>query len=498
MSGSRSSMLSDGSILSRTFARPGVIALFFFAWMPQAFGQFIIQTGAQTTILSGAPPPDVTINKLPARDPNAIAVDGWLLYPTLRLYTLYSDNFFQSPQNPLSVGGLGVTPTLTAVWSNGIHTTTLYGGIDRQDYPTDNSINTLDGRAGFTQRYEALRDLIFTVNGDYTHRTLNTGLQNAIQVPVGAPATAVLANGNTVLPNGTILSPAGQVVGQTTTPTGSSVALQVNPSNQVTGAFTIDKLFSRAAISLSGSVSRSDFENQTVQPNFSSRTLNENVAAWLGPLVYAYSSGVVSTVVDDAVTSPGTSIPLIPSSSTTSYRVVGGLGTRLLELFRGSAYFGYQASDASTTGGSATAGGQVYGGVLYYTPTVDLTLAATFDKTFNIASQVSATNLALTLPGQIAVQVPIGASTVVTSYGLRSTYQITQQWFANCQLSYSRIEYVESPRIDNSWVLDTTLRYDIWRNMSILWEYRYSTVISNAPLTSFSQNYAIVGATYRF
>ena len=400
--------------------------------------------------------------------------------------------FFRPPQNPLSVGGVGVTPSLAAVWSNGIHTTTLYGAIDRQDYPTDNSINTLDGRAGFTQRYEALRDLIFTVNGNYAHQTLATGLQNSIQTPSAAPTTTVLPNGNTVLPNGTILSPSGQPVGQAAAASGSTVPLQVNPSNQVTGTFTIDKIFNRAALSLSGSVNRTEFENQTLQPNFSSRTLTENAAAWLGPLVYAYSNGVVSTVVDDAVTSPGTSIP---SSSTTSYRVIGGLGTRpMLELFRGSVYFGYQASE----GGGTTAGGEVYGGVLTYNPTVDLTFAGTIDRTVNIASQPSATNLALTLPGQIAVQVPLGTSTVITSYGLRSTYQITLQWFANCQLSYTRIEYIDSPRIDNSWVLDATLRYDIWRNMSITWEYRYSTVLSNAPLTSFSQNYAIVGVTYRF
>jgi hypothetical protein len=491
MSGSRSSMLSE-SILARTFARPAVIALFLFAWAPQALAQIAVQTGAQSLVFSAAAPPDVIINRLPARDPNAIAVDGWLLYPTVRLYSLYTDNFFQTPQNPLSVGGLGVSPTLAAVWSNGIHTTTLYGGIDGQEYPTDNSVNVLDGRAGFTQRYEALRDLIFSINGDYTHRTLNTGLQNSIQAPVGAPATTVLANGNTVLPNGTILSPAGQVVGQTSTAAGSSVPLLINPSNQVTGTFTIDKLFSRAAISLSGSISRTDYENQTQQqPNFSSRTLTENVAAWLGPLVYAYSNGVVSTVTDDAVTIPGTSFP---ASSTTSYRVVGGLGTRPLALFRGSVYAGYQASE----GGGATAGGEVYGGALTYNPTADLTFAGSIDRTVNIASQPSATNLALTLPGQVAVQIPLGASTVITSYGFRSSYQITQQWFANCQLSYTRIDYVDSPRLDNSWVLDATLRYDIWRNMSITWEYRYSTVLSNAPLTSFNQNYAIVGATYRF
>ena len=72
------------------------------------------------------------MTRLPARDPNAIAVDGWLLYPTLRLYSLYSDNLFLSPISPISAGGVGVTPSMAAVWSNGIHTTTLYGNIDRQ------------------------------------------------------------------------------------------------------------------------------------------------------------------------------------------------------------------------------------------------------------------------------------------------------------------------------------------------------------------------------
>ena len=51
----------------------------------------------------------------------------------------------------------------------------------------------------------------------------------------------------------------------------------------------------------------------------------------------------------------------------------------------------------------------------------------------------------------------------------------------HCQLTYTRIEYVDSPRLDNTWVLDATLRYDIWRNMSLTWEYRYTSILSNAP-----------------
>jgi hypothetical protein len=479
MSGSQSSMLYKGSILSRRFARFALSALFLIAWIPLSFAQ--------------EPPLNVPgAGKLPARDPNAITVEGWQLYPTLRVYSLYSDNLFFAPTSPLSAGAMGVTPGLVAVWSNGIHTTTLYGNMDRQDYPTANAVNTLDGRAGFTQKYEAMRDLIFTANVNYTHQTWATGLQNSIQSPSAAPTTIVLPNGNIQYPNGNIISPTtGQVVGQASPVVASSAQLFVNPSNQYTGTFSVDKIFNRGILSLSESVNRTDFDNQTVQPSFNSRTFSERAAFWLGPLFYAYSNGSVSTVVTDQTFGlTGT----LPSVSTTSYRVIGGVGTRPSELIYGSAYFGHQGSE----GGGATAEGDVYGGALSYRPITQLTLTGTIDRTVNIASQPFAANLALTLPSLTAVQVPIGASTVVTSSGLRLSYEITRQWFANCQLAYTRFEYVDSPRLDNSWVLDATLRYDIWRNMSLTWEYRYTSLLSNAPLVSATSNYGMMGATYRF
>ena len=489
MSGFQPSMPHKSSILLRRFTRLVFSALFFMAWIPQSHAQV------------PDPPLDVPINRLPARDPNAIAVDGWLLYPTLRLYTQYSDNLFVSPTSPIAAPGFGVTPGMVAVWTNGIHTTTLYGNIDRQAYPTDNEINTLDGRAGFTQRYEAMRDLIFTVNGNYTHTTLATGLQNSIQTPSAAPATTVLPNGNTVLPNGTILSPTGQFVGQASALAASSAQLLVNPSNQFTGTFTVDKIFDRGIFSLIGSVNRSEFVNQSLEPDTSSRTLTERAAFWLGPLFYLYSTGSVSTVVTDATTgstapSPAGSATSSPSFLTTSYRVIGGLGTRQFGLFRGSMYFGYQASE----GDGATAGGDVYGGALSYYPTAQWTVTGTIDRTINIASSPisTTTNLALTLPGLTAEQIPLGASTETTTAGLLASYEITPQWFARCQLAYSRIEFVDSPRLDNSWVLDATLRYDIWRDTSLTWEYRYTSILSNAPLVSATSNLGIMGVLYKF
>lgn len=470
MSGSQPSMLYKGSIRSRRIAtRSALGALFLFASISLAFAQ--------------EPPLDVRgTTRLPTRDPSAIAIDGWLFYPTLRLYSLYSDNLFLSPISPIAAPGFGATPSLTAEWSNGIHTTTLYGNLDRQAFPTNNAINTLDGRAGFTQKYEAMRDLIFSVNGNFAHQTLASGLQNSIQTAAAAPVTTVLPNGNIQLPNGTIVSPTtGQVVGQANQPIGSTVPLIVNPFDQYTGTFSVDKIFNRGILSLSGSVNRTDYEQQS-SLSTRSRTFTENAGVWLGPLFYAYSNGVISTVVTDAT-----------SASTTSYRVVGGLGTRQFGLFRTSMYFGRQGSEGSTT-----AAGDVYGGSLTYYPTRAWTLTGTVDKTINIASQASATNLALTLPGITAVQIPLGVSTHITSASLRSSYEITPQWFADCLLAYTRIEYLESLRLDNSWLLDATLRYDIWRNMSLTWEYRYRNVLSNTPLMSATSNYGMMGATYRF
>jgi hypothetical protein len=495
MSGSQSSMLYKGSILSRTFARSALGALFLMAWIPLAYAQTVLPPSFG---LSGPPALDLPPDRLPAKDPNAIAVDGWLLYPTLRLYSLYSDNLFLSPTSPISAAGFGVTPSLVAVWSNGIHTTTLYGNIDSQGYPTDNDINTLDGRAGFTQKYEAMRDLIFTVNGNYTHQTWATGLQSSIQTPSAAPTTSLLPNGNTVLPNGTILSPTGQPIGQASAGLASGALLEVNPSNQYTATFGVDKIFNRGYLSLVGSVNRTDYEDPTVQQSFDSKTLTENTAFWLGPLVYAYSNGSVSTVVTDAASSATTTLP---STSTTSYRVIGGLGTRPLDLFRGTVYFGHQGSE----GGGTTAGGDVYGGTLSYYPTRQWTITGTIDRTINDSTSqtaatnvAAATNLALTLPGLTAEQIPLGDSTATTSVGALTSYQITPQWFSQCQLSYSRIEFIGSTRVDNTWSLDTTLRYDIWRNVSLTWEYRYTSILSNIPFVTTVSNLGLMGVLYKF
>jgi hypothetical protein len=462
-------MLRTRSIRTKKYAwRSAFSAFFLIAWSPMALAQ-------------EPPPLDVSRNSLPARSPDAVTIGGWSLYPTVRVYSLYSDNLFLSPQNPLSVTGFGMSPSLTAELSNGIHTTTLYGNIDRQVYPTDNEVNTFDRQAGFTQKYEALRDLIFSVHGDYTHKTISNALQNSIPTVVAAPATTLLPNGNTLLPNGTILSPTGQPIGQANPATAPNGISSVNPFDQFTGTFSVDKIFNRGILSLSGSAARTDYETKNFQDS-NTRTFTENAGVWLGPLLYAYSNGSIATFVTDA-----------SSSSTTSYRVVGGVGTRKFGLFRGSAYLGHQGSE-----GGSSAGGDVYGGKLFYYPTPEWTLSAGIDETINIASQASPTNLALTLPALTPVQIPLSASTRITATSFQTDYRISPQWSASWQFGYTRIEYVDSPRRDNSWLLDANLRYDIWRNMTFAWEYRYLSILSNAPFVSATSNFGMMSAIYKY
>ncbi len=51
---------------------------------------------------------------------------------------------------------------MTAEWSNGIHTTTLYGNFQQLQYPPDNvvpqesNINAPSGEATWTQQYVAI------------------------------------------------------------------------------------------------------------------------------------------------------------------------------------------------------------------------------------------------------------------------------------------------------------------------------------------------------
>ena len=421
-----------------------------------------------------------------AADPGAISFNSWQLYPSLNTFTQYSNNYFLSPEQKISGWSFGVTPSMTAEWSNGIHSTTLYGTYTHLDYPTANEVNTNDGKATITQQYAPLRDLTFTFLGDYMHQTTASVLTSAIPSPIVSPATTVLSNGNTVLPNGTIVSPSGQIVGQSG-PTVSATALSVvNPYDAYTATGRVEKLFSHGIIALDASLLRQNYEEQASQSqDFTAKTFTENAAFWLGPIFYAYSNGSFAI----------TSYPA-PSPGTTAYRVIGGIGTRQFGLFRASAYFGYQGSDTS---GFPSAGGNVVGGILTYYPTPLWTVSANFDETINIASALAPPSTqALTIPVTTPLQIATSSSTQTTATTLHSTYEISPQWTASGLFGYTRVQYLGTMQWQNAWIGDATLRYDMRRNLSLTWEYQYSSIVSNIPVTTAIRNFITMSASYRF
>ena len=434
--------------------------------------------------------PSPVANTGPLACRSGIPLGEWLIYPSVRLYSLYSDNLFLAPTGQINAMGFGATPSVTAQWTNGIHTTTIFADVDTQQFPTDSLIDTFDRQATFTQKYSPLPDLTFTALGDYTHRTVTSSLTNSIPGAITTPVTTPtrLPNGNIELPNGEIVSPTGQVVGNINGPSGANGLSVVNPYDQYTATASVSKIFNRAILTLTGSWAQTDYQfaqnpgSAGAFSSFATQTFREDGSVWLGPVFYAYSNGSFSMRNNGEGTDPYSQ----------AYRVVGGIGTRQLGLFRSSLYTGYQGSNSDT---SSPAGGLVYGATVSYYPTLVWTVTAALDETINKTAGGTTTQ-ALSVDSPI--QIPLTSSTRITHPSLQTQYQIAPQWTAVGNFSYTQIYYYGSPRLDNAWQADAQLSYDMWRNMTLSWEYEYTDVVSNAPGASARRNYLLMSANYRF
>jgi hypothetical protein len=226
-------------------------------------------------------------------------------------------------------------------------------------------------------------------------------------------------------------------------------------------------------------VLRAEYQTQQFTPDYTAGTFGGHGAVWLAPLLYIYSDGVTSE-----------------QTISNSYRVVAGLGTgHVGELFNGVIYFGHQGSEQS---GAGSAGGDVFGISLLYDPMEAWSVKAAFDETVNNSSQTGVSTTALSLPIPAPELISESTGTRVTAETLQSTYRFTQQWATSARFSYTQIDYFNSTRIDNAWLADAFVSYDIWRNMTLSWEYQYSSVTSNVPLISAYRNMITMSALYKF
>lgn len=444
----------------------------------------VILCGSLKQACAQEPPLAIPAGGPPAAGQGAIPVDGWLLYPELDTFTQYSNNYFLSPLSKIWGWSFGISPSMTAEWSNGIHTTTLYGDFTHVEYPTNNEAITNDGEATVTQQYAPLRDLTFTLLGDYTHRTLAGALTSGIPSAITSTATTVLPNGNTVLPNGTVVTPSGEVVGQIASAINVAALSLVNPYDQYTTTGQVQKIFGDGIVTLGASLRRQDYEEQQSSDN-TAKTFTEDASFWLGPVFYIYSDGAFA-MNDNSSPTPNSDV----------YRVVGGLGTRQFGLFRTSGYFGYQGSQSV---GSLPAGGNVYGGSLTYYPTPLWTVGANMDFTVNLApSGAVASTEALSTPAATPLQVPLSSSSQITVLSLHSQYAITPQWTATGLFSYSNVKSLGSPTWEDAWIAAATLSYAVRRDLTLTWQYQYGSIVSNETLTNATRNFVSMSAAYKF
>jgi len=458
-----------------------------------ALGAFLLM-GCITAAVAQEPPLDIPPSGVLTKSPYGISVDDWVLYPEIRGYATGSNNLYESPFAPVSAVGLGLSPKLVAEWSNGIHATTFYGNTDNTFYNQSQN-NVSNANAGFRQSYSPLPDLKFSVQGDYTHLTVS-GVVNSIPGLLASPGAITLANGNTALPNGTVVSPSGQVVGQIN----PALLVQargtaINPTDTFTGLASVEKIFNHGIVNLTGVIAQTDYTQPSLivpTQNYTTETFTGNAAFWLGPALYAFGNG---TVVSEVFAQPNAFSIAGANQDTTSYTVRGGIGTRQIDLFRAAAYFGYQGSNEEMSG---AAGGAIYGASLSYYPTGALTLTAAIDETINIASPGAASNLALSLPTQSALIVPLSSSTRITAPTLTAAYKITEQWGAFGTFGLVHVDFLNSPEIENAWLVDLVLRYQMSLHWSFNWEYQFTPIVANVPQTSSNRSYFYAGATYKF
>ena len=131
-------------------------------------------------------------------------------------------------------------------------------------------------------------------------------------------------------------------------------------------------------------------------------------------------------------------------------------------------------------------------------PTPRWTVAANVDETVNVSNQTTLTNLSLNTSAPSAIFVPIGRSVRVTSAAVRNSYDISELWSAFGTIGYVHAEYLDFARRDDAWLADLQVRYQMFRNLFLSWEYQYSKISSTVQLSSSRRNFVAMSATYNY
>lgn len=419
-----------------------------------------------------------------------LPIGGWITYPSFYAGAIFNDNVYNSATNRRAAEGFDLRPSFDATLDNGIHRTRAYFGLDAQIYPGSDgsgaggttSASNVQGRAGFSHIYQPLPDLTVAAEVDFSRLigVFGTGFgaggsSSSIYVP-----SAVIASGLPLL------------------------------SNQLTGALSVQKeITDKAFVAWQGGVQgvifdsqpssgiTSVFSPQSTQQNGVSYNTSFRLGYWVGPMLYAFVE-------------PGGSFRRYQNylSDTNGYRVVGGLGSDQIGLFKGEIYGGYQSQSSAYGLAGVGSTSPAFGGRLYYYPTPYLTISASADETLGSTTPGSVSTSVVSSPlvnSHLAIIVSPASSSRAFQAMLQADYSFSPYWTAHIRGGYGETLYTNSSRVDSTWTTGIGGRYFFWRNVALTVDYLHSLInSSNANVwpsvssTNYSQNVVTAGVTYKY
>jgi hypothetical protein len=385
-------------------------------------------------------------------------IAGFLVYPSVFAGVIYNDNIYPTQDNRKAAVGFAFAPKITAIDDGGLHKTTLTLNADAEIYPgyTRASLGgasptQVSGGASFQHVWTPTEDLTVDVAAGFTRKY---GLFGSL-LATGSDFVSATGGGN--------------------------VVTYPQFSNQFSGSVSVEKKISERWFLRAG-LGAQDTEYEGVPTGVvgggrSGANYNAflRTGFWVTPQVNAFVEG-------------GADLHRYGDSwyDSNAYRLIGGLGSDLIGLFRGEVFAGWQQlTSAQGTFGAVEA--PAYGGRIYYYPTPYLTLAASVDQSFGAAS------IPTTPKGT-------GSPNAETVEGrLQADYSLARYWTATVRAGYGRSTWSNSPLVESEWTVGGGVTYDFWRNIALTLNYQYTATAANqASVAVYNQNVVSVGMTYHY
>jgi hypothetical protein len=391
-------------------------------------------------------------------DPAAgLPISGFLVYPSLFAGVIYNDNIYPTQDDRKAALGFAFAPKVTAIDDEGLHKTTLTLKADAEIYPGysraprgDASPTQVSGGASIQHVWTPTRDLTIDVAAGFTRQY---GLF------------------------GSLLATGSDFVSGTST---ANVATYPQFSNQFSGSVSVEKKITEQWF-LRGGIGAQAVEYEGVPIGLGSGRSGADYNAflrtgfWVTPQVNAFVEG-------------GADLRRYGDCwyDSNAYRLIGGLGSDLIGLFRGEVFAGWQQL-ASAEGTFGAVEAPAYGGRISYYPTPYLTLAASVDQLFG-AAVTPATPKGTRSP-----------STETVEGRFQADYSLARYWTATVRAGYGRSTWSNSPLVESEWTVGGGVSYDVWRNIALTLNYQYTATAANeAGVAVYNQNIVSVGMTYHY